>query len=62
MRRGYVNNLRYQPHTGIHEVMDLRPITAPELAALCRRTSWEILGWTSLAMVASVVLQVIVGA
>lgn len=42
--------------------MDLRPITAPELAALCRRTSWEILGWTSLAMVASVVLQVIVGA
>jgi hypothetical protein len=39
-----------------------RTITAPDLAALSRKTSWQVLTWTSLAMVASVILQVIVGA
>ena len=52
---------RYLPHTGIHPGMT-RTITAPDLAALSRKTSWQVLTWTSLAMVASVILQVIVGA
>ena len=54
-------NHAYPPDTGIHPGMTPRSITLPDLADLCRRTSTQILAWTFIAMVASVILQVIVG-
>ena len=41
--------------------MDPRPITTPNLATPTRRTTRQVIAWTSLAMVASIVLQFIVG-
>ena len=51
---------RYQPHTGSHPGMDPRPI-APPVAAIPVPTARQVLAWTSLAALASVLLQVIAG-
>ena len=59
------NDRRYQPHTGVHTRVSTTSTNsqpnAPELAALCRRTSRSILIWTCAMAAVSIVLQVLVG-